>query len=41
MFDVRRAEHYELESDVGIGGSVGDDRGSELWSDAGDKHGSV
>src|SRR5438445_357870 len=31
------AEHHELESGFGIGGRVGDDRGSELWSNAGNK----
>src|SRR5207245_2665877 len=39
--DGSRAEHYQFESDVGIGGRFGDDRGSELWSDARDEHGEV
>jgi len=29
------AEYYELESDFGVGGRVGDDHGSELWATQG------
>src|SRR5260370_11263731 len=36
--DGSRAEHHQLESDVGVSGRFGDDCGSELWSDAGNEH---
>jgi len=39
--DSTGAEHYEPESDIRTGGRVGDDRGGELWGDAGNEHGEV
>src|SRR5208337_119935 len=38
---VFRAEHHEPESDFGIGRSVGDDHGRELWRHARDEHSQV